>query len=90
VHGDAVFLHDMVVKEIDGVQTMLVSYWDGGYAKPSNCPSSFSMKDPEPTSSTPTLSATARACAGVQAPEPGANSESLRIRQRSLNAEAAS
>ena len=33
VHGDAVFLHDMVVKEIDGVQTMLVSYWDGGYAK---------------------------------------------------------
>jgi hypothetical protein len=32
VHGDAVFLHDMVVKEIDGVQTMLVSYWDGGYA----------------------------------------------------------
>ncbi|MDH6236752.1 PA domain-containing protein [Cryobacterium sp. CG_9.6] len=33
VHGDAVFLHDMVVKEIAGVQTMLVSYWDGGYAK---------------------------------------------------------
>jgi len=33
VHGDAVFLHDMVVKEIDEVQTMLVSYWDGGYAK---------------------------------------------------------
>src|SRR5215203_3725243 len=32
VHGDAVFLHDMVVKEINGVQTMLVSYWDGGYA----------------------------------------------------------
>ena len=32
VHGDAVFLHDMVVKQIDGVQTMLVSYWDGGYA----------------------------------------------------------
>ncbi|MFE7844121.1 PA domain-containing protein [Microbacterium sp. NPDC057407] len=33
VHGDAVFLHDMVVEEIDGVMTMLVSYWDGGYAK---------------------------------------------------------
>ena len=26
-----VFLHDMVVKEIDGVQVMLTSYWDGGY-----------------------------------------------------------
>ena len=33
VHGDAVFHHDMVVKEIGGVQTMLSSYWDGGYAK---------------------------------------------------------
>lgn len=33
VHGGAAFLHDMVVKEIDGIQTMLVSYWDGGYAK---------------------------------------------------------
>ncbi len=33
VHGDAVFFHDMVVKKIDGVQTMLVSYWDGGYIK---------------------------------------------------------
>ncbi|MBT2498480.1 hypothetical protein J7E25_05170 [Agromyces sp. ISL-38] len=33
VHGDAVFLHDMVVEEIDGVQTMLASYWDGGYVK---------------------------------------------------------
>jgi hypothetical protein len=33
VHGDAVFFHDMIVKEIDGVQTMLVSYWDGGYVK---------------------------------------------------------
>ena len=33
VHGDSVFLHDMVVKNIGGVQTMLVSYWDGGYAK---------------------------------------------------------
>lgn len=26
-----VFHHDMVVKEIDGRQIMLVSYWDGGY-----------------------------------------------------------
>jgi hypothetical protein len=25
------FLHDMVVKEIDGRQVMLASYWDGGY-----------------------------------------------------------
>ena len=25
------FIHDMVVKEIDGRQIMLVSYWDGGY-----------------------------------------------------------
>jgi len=25
------FLHDMVVKEIDGRQIMLLSYWDGGY-----------------------------------------------------------
>ncbi|GAA4381865.1 PA domain-containing protein [Agromyces bauzanensis] len=33
VHGDAVFLHDMVVKQIGGVQTMLLSYWDGGYVK---------------------------------------------------------
>ena len=33
VHGDSVFFHDVVVKEIDDVQTMLVSYWDGGYAK---------------------------------------------------------
>ena len=33
VHGDSVFVHDVVVKEIDGVQTMLASYWDGGYAK---------------------------------------------------------
>ncbi len=33
VHGDAAFLHDMVVKEIDGKQVMLASYWDGGYAK---------------------------------------------------------
>lgn len=26
-----IFLHDMVVKEIDGKQVMLASYWDGGY-----------------------------------------------------------
>lgn len=25
------FLHDMVVKEINGTQIMLLSYWDGGY-----------------------------------------------------------
>ena len=31
VHGDAVFLHDMVVKKIGGRQVMLASYWDGGY-----------------------------------------------------------
>lgn len=28
-----VFLHDMVVKEIDGKQVLLASYWDGGYVK---------------------------------------------------------
>jgi hypothetical protein len=33
VHGDAVFFHDVIVKRINGVQTMLVSYWDGGYVK---------------------------------------------------------
>ena len=33
VHGDAVFLHDMVVKKIGTVQTMLASYWDGGYVR---------------------------------------------------------
>jgi hypothetical protein len=27
------FLHDMVVKRINGVQTMLASYWDGGYVQ---------------------------------------------------------
>ncbi|MEO8688363.1 MAG: hypothetical protein ABI611_09090 [Solirubrobacteraceae bacterium] len=32
-NGDQIFLHDMVVKEIDGVQTMLASYWDAGYVK---------------------------------------------------------
>ena len=29
--GNSQFLHDMVVKEINGVQTLLASYWDGGY-----------------------------------------------------------
>ncbi|GAA5158920.1 PA domain-containing protein [Ornithinimicrobium tianjinense] len=27
----SVFHHDMIVKEIDGRQVMLISYWDGGY-----------------------------------------------------------
>jgi hypothetical protein len=26
-----VFLHDMIVKDINGTQVMLLSYWDGGY-----------------------------------------------------------
>jgi hypothetical protein len=30
---DEVFLHDMVVKKIDGRQVMLASYWDGGYVQ---------------------------------------------------------
>ncbi len=30
---DEVFLHDMVVKRIDGRPVMLLSYWDGGYVK---------------------------------------------------------
>ena len=34
-----VFLHDMVVKQIDGRQVMLASYWDGGYV-------SFDVTDP--------------------------------------------
>jgi hypothetical protein len=29
--GGNVLLHDMVVKEINGIQTLLASYWDGGY-----------------------------------------------------------
>ena len=29
--GDQVFLHDMVVKQIDGTWVMLASYWDMGY-----------------------------------------------------------
>jgi hypothetical protein len=33
VHGDSVFLHDMVVKKVGGHWTMLASYWDGGYAQ---------------------------------------------------------
>ena len=32
-NGNAVFHHDMVVKKIGSVQTMLVSYWDAGYVK---------------------------------------------------------
>jgi hypothetical protein len=31
--GEAAFLHDVTVKEIDGVQTMLLSYWDGGWVR---------------------------------------------------------
>jgi len=31
--GEASFLHDVTVKEIDGVQTMLLSYWDGGWVQ---------------------------------------------------------
>ncbi len=30
---DEVFLHDVVVKEINGRQVMLASYWDGGYVQ---------------------------------------------------------
>jgi hypothetical protein len=32
-NGNTIFHHDMVVKEIGGIQTMLVSYWDAGYLK---------------------------------------------------------
>ncbi len=32
-NGDAIFLHDMVVKKIGNTQTMLASYWDAGYIK---------------------------------------------------------
>jgi hypothetical protein len=28
-----VFLHDMVVKNINGTWVMLLSYWDGGYVQ---------------------------------------------------------
>jgi hypothetical protein len=30
-YGDTMYHHDVVVKNIDGVMTMLVSYWDAGY-----------------------------------------------------------
>ena len=30
-NGDNWFHHDMVVKKINGRQTMLVDYWDSGY-----------------------------------------------------------
>ena len=32
-NGDSIFHHDMVVKKINGVQTLLASYWDSGYIK---------------------------------------------------------
>ena len=32
-NGDAIFHHDVVVKNIGGVQTMLAAYWDAGYVK---------------------------------------------------------
>jgi len=32
-NGFNIFLHDMVVKHIDGVPTLLASYWDFGYLK---------------------------------------------------------
>ena len=31
--GNSIFHHDVVVKKIGNVQTMLVSYWDAGYVK---------------------------------------------------------
>ena len=39
VHGDAVFIHDEIVKKIDGRYIGLLSYWDGGYIK-------FDVTDP--------------------------------------------
>ena len=39
VHGDAVFIHDEVVKKINGRYIGLLSYWDGGYIK-------FDVTDP--------------------------------------------
>ena len=33
VHGDAVFIHDEIVKKINGRYIALLSYWDGGYIK---------------------------------------------------------
>ena len=53
---DEVFLHDMVVKQIDGKFVMLASYWDGGYVQldvtdPKNArvlnDSEFAAVDPE-------------------------------------------
>ena len=53
---DSVFHHDMVVKEIDGRQIMLISYWDGGYVtldvtNPANATyvgdNDFTFPDPE-------------------------------------------
>ena len=32
-NGDSVFHHDMVVKRIGSIETLLVSYWDAGYVK---------------------------------------------------------
>lgn len=51
-----VFLHDMIVKEIDGRQVMLLSYWDAGYVQldvtdPANATyiadSDYAATDPE-------------------------------------------
>ncbi len=39
VHGDAVFIHDEVVKKIGGRYIALLSYWDGGYIR-------FDVTDP--------------------------------------------
>ena len=39
VHGDAVFIHDEIVKKINGRYIALLSYWDGGYIK-------FDVTDP--------------------------------------------
>ena len=56
-----VFLHDMIVKKIDGRQVMLLSYWDAGYVKldvtdPSNATylgdTDFTDPDPELLEST--------------------------------------
>jgi hypothetical protein len=33
VHGDAVFIHDEIVKKIKGRYIGLLSYWDGGYIR---------------------------------------------------------
>jgi hypothetical protein len=32
-NGNLILNHDMIVKEINGTQTMLLSYWDAGYVK---------------------------------------------------------